>query len=59
MPKLPRGAGPIGLAMGALDVWRKLPKHQREAILKQVRTNGPRVAKGAAKAARAASRRLS
>lgn len=48
MPKpfrlLSRRAGPIGLALTAFDIWRRLPKKQRRQILAATRKHGPRVA---------------
>jgi hypothetical protein len=44
-PKLTRRAGPIGLALTAWDVWRRLPPKQRKWLFKQARQHGPRVAK--------------
>jgi len=56
MPKL-RKPGPVGLALTAYDVWKKLPKERKKQIVEQVRKNGPTVARGAAKVARAAAKR--
>jgi hypothetical protein len=56
MPKLPRRAGPLGLALTAYDVWKKLPPKQRRAIVEQVRRNGPKLVKQAARVARARRR---
>jgi hypothetical protein len=36
-----RGAGPIGLALTAWDIWRRIPKKHRRAILRQARKHGP------------------
>ncbi|HEY3962901.1 MAG TPA: hypothetical protein VGL84_10280 [Gaiellaceae bacterium] len=44
-PKLTRRAGPIGMALMAWDVWRRLPPRRRKWIVKQARQHGPRVAK--------------
>jgi hypothetical protein len=55
-----RRAGPIGLLFTAWDLWRRLPPKQRQMIVQQARTHGPRLAKGAAartRARRASSRR--
>jgi hypothetical protein len=57
MPKLPRRAGPFGLALTAYDVWKKLPPERRKKIVAQVRKHGPKVVKEAATVARAAARR--
>ena len=48
MPRLlTRRIGPIGIALTAWDVWRRLPPTQRRWVAKQVRTHGPRIAKQA------------
>jgi hypothetical protein len=39
-----RGAGPVGLALAAWDIWRRIPKKHRRAILSQARKHGPAVA---------------
>jgi hypothetical protein len=39
-----RGAGPIALALTAWDIWRRIPKKHRRAILRQARKHGPVVA---------------
>jgi hypothetical protein len=61
MPKLIRRAGPIGLALTAFDLWKRLPPKQRKVILEQARRHGPQVLKAAARASKnmrgAASRR--
>jgi hypothetical protein len=36
--------GPVGLALTAWDVWRRLPPKQRKQILALARTHGPKVA---------------
>ncbi|MDX6487591.1 MAG: hypothetical protein QOK13_206 [Gaiellaceae bacterium] len=52
---LSRRAGPLGLALTAYDIWRRLPPKQRRQILDATRKHGPRVAarvmNGAAKRA--------
>jgi hypothetical protein len=37
-------AGPLGLALTAWDIWRRIPKKHRRAILRQARKHGPKVA---------------
>jgi hypothetical protein len=37
-------AGPVGLALTAWDIWRRIPKHHRRAIVRQARRHGPKVA---------------
>ena len=39
-----RRAGPVGLALTAWDIWRRIPKKHRRAILRQARKHGPAVA---------------
>jgi hypothetical protein len=39
-----RRAGPVGLALTAWDIWRRIPKKHRRAILRQARKHGPKVA---------------
>ena len=41
---LSRRAGPLGLALTAYDIWRRLPKKQRRQILDAARKHGPRAA---------------
>jgi hypothetical protein len=41
---LSRRAGPIGLALTAYDIWRRLPPKQRKQILAVTRKHAPRVA---------------
>jgi hypothetical protein len=36
--------GPVGLALTAWDVWRRLPPKQRKQILALARRHGPKVA---------------
>lgn len=63
MPRLKPRVGPLGLALTAWDIWRRLPPRQRKQILNIARKHGPRVAARVlraaqtARAARAASRR--
>jgi hypothetical protein len=45
--KLTRRLGPVGLAMAAYDVWRRLPPKQRKQVAKLAAKHGPRVAAGA------------
>jgi hypothetical protein len=42
--RLTRRFGPIGIALTAWDVWRRLPPKQRKQILNLARTHGPKVA---------------
>ena len=41
---LTRRLGPVGIALTAYDVWRRLPARQRRQLLELARTQGPRVA---------------
>jgi hypothetical protein len=41
---LGRRAGPIGLALTAWDIWRRLPPKQRKRFVALARKHGPRVA---------------
>jgi hypothetical protein len=58
VPKLPRRAGPIGLALTAYDLWRRLSPRQRQLVVKQARHYGPLIADRAARSARAAKASL-
>jgi hypothetical protein len=49
MPRFPRRAGPIGLALTLVDVWRRMPPKQRKQALNLARKHGPRIAKTAMK----------
>ncbi len=55
MPRVPRGAGPIGLAISAYDVWRRLSPGQRKLVVAQVKRHGPKIAAQALRSARAAA----
>ena len=47
MPRLTRlgpRAGPLGLALTAWDLWRRLPPRQRKQVLNLLRKHGPKVA---------------
>jgi hypothetical protein len=39
-----RRAGPLGLALTAWDIWRRIPKQHRKTIVRQARKHGPKVA---------------
>jgi hypothetical protein len=41
---LTRRAGPIGIALTAWDIWRRLPPKQRKQIMNIARKHGPKVA---------------
>ena len=42
--RLTRRYGPVGIALTAWDVWRRLPPRQRKQVLNIARVYGPRVA---------------
>jgi len=50
--RLSRRAGPVGLVLTAIDLWRRLTPAQRRRIVKATRKHGPTVAKAAARRAR-------
>jgi hypothetical protein len=55
-----RRFGPLGLALTAWDIWRRLPPRQRKQIVNIARKHGPKVAARVMQArsrARAAKRR--
>jgi hypothetical protein len=58
MPRVPRGAGPIGLAFSAYDVWRRLSPRQKQLVLMQAKRYGPLIAGQALRSARAAAESL-
>lgn len=39
-----RRLGPVGIALTAYDVWRRLPPRQRRQLMDVARKHGPRVA---------------
>jgi hypothetical protein len=41
---LTRRAGPIGIALTAWDLWRRLPPRQRKQLMNIARKHGPKVA---------------
>jgi hypothetical protein len=44
MPRLRPRIGPLGLALTAWDVYRRLPPKQRKMVLDLARKHGPKVA---------------
>jgi hypothetical protein len=44
VPRLTRKFGPIGIALTAWDIWRRLPPRQRKQVLNIARKHGPKVA---------------
>jgi hypothetical protein len=55
VPRFARRAGPVGLALTAYDLWKKLPPGQRKMIAAQAKRYGPVVAAGAVRSARVAA----
>jgi hypothetical protein len=43
-PKLTRRLGPVGVALTAWDIWRRLPPKQRKQVIAIARKHGPKVA---------------
>ena len=41
---LTRRVGPVGLALTAYDIWRRLPPKQRKQVLELARKHGPKAA---------------
>jgi hypothetical protein len=44
-----RGTGPVGLALTAWEIWRRIPPQQRKAILRSARKHGPTIVRQARK----------
>jgi hypothetical protein len=42
--RLLRRTGPIGIALAAWDIWRRIPPRHRKTLIKQARVHGPRIA---------------
>ncbi len=55
VPRLGKGAGPIGLTLTAVDVWRRLSPRQKRLVAEQARKYGPLVAAQALRSARTAA----
>jgi len=53
--KVPRNTGPLGLAITAYDVWRRLSPRQRKLLVEQAKRYGPVVAAQALRSARMAA----
>ena len=43
MPRM-RPTSPLGVAMTAFELWRRLPPSQRKRLMKVTREHGPKVA---------------
>ncbi len=41
--------GPLGVALTAFDIWRRIPPKHRKRLLKQARKHGPKLATKAVK----------
>jgi hypothetical protein len=52
-----RRMGPVGIALTAFDVWRRIPPRHRRRIIAEARRHGPRIAKAAVAGAAARRRR--
>jgi hypothetical protein len=42
--RISRNVRPLGVALTAWDIWRRLPPRQRKQIINIARTHGPRMA---------------
>jgi hypothetical protein len=51
MPRAARSLKPLGLALTAWDIWRRLPPRQRKQVLNIARKHGPKVAAAVLRAA--------
>jgi hypothetical protein len=51
--RLPRGVGPVGIALTAFDLWTRLSPAQRRQLMQLTRKHGPTVARAVAKSASA------
>ena len=52
-----RRMGPVGVALTAIDIWRRIPPKHRRRIVAQARKHGPRLARAAADRQRRRRRR--
>jgi hypothetical protein len=57
VPKLPRSAGALGLALTAFDAWQRLSPRQRRLLLGHAKRYGPLIAAQAARSAKAVAKR--
>jgi len=55
VPKVPRTGGTVGLALTAVDVWRRLSPEQRRRIVQHAQKYGPVIAAQALRSAKAAA----
>ena len=63
VPRLPlfllaRRAGPLGVLLTAYDIWRRIPRRQRERIVEATRKHGPRLAADAVRRRRERASRI-
>jgi hypothetical protein len=49
-----RRLGPIGIALTAWDIWRRIPKRHRRLITREARKHAPTVARAVARQVRVA-----
>jgi hypothetical protein len=56
-PRLTGRAGPVGLALTAYELWRRLPPKQRQQALKALRKHGPKAAAKLVERGRAAKKK--
>ena len=58
MPRNPlflgRRMGPVGIALTAWEIWRRIPKQQRRRITREARKHAPTVARAVARQVRQA-----
>ena len=57
MPRLRPRIGPLGLALTAWDIYRRLPPRQRKLVLDLARKHGPTAAQKLMQARRATKKR--
>jgi hypothetical protein len=55
---LTRRAGPVGIALTAYDVWRRIPREQRQQIVDATRKQAPRAAAAMIRYWRGRARRI-
>ena len=58
LTSLGRRAGPVGVALTAWDLWRRLTPKQRRRVLAAARKHGPKVVEGARKHGPAVAARI-
>lgn len=55
---LARRAGPVGFALTAWDIWRRIPPKHRRMLMKQARQHGPTIVEQARKHGPAVAKQL-